>query len=134
MINVESMDHIGIIVSDATKAANWYKSSAGYEEKGSFLLDGSKVIFVYEKNSNVMLELIQRPEGSEEAKLAEKQGWIDHIAFSVSNLEKEFLKAKEENLFIIEGICNIPGLWENGFSYFLLRSPTGEKIEYCKKH
>ena len=78
-------------------------------------------------------ELIQRPRGSSEAEEIEKNGGrIDHIAYEVEDLEKEFEEAKACGMEIIEGIEQVPEFWENGFAYFLVYSPGGEKVEYCR--
>ncbi len=133
MITCKKMQHIGIIVPDAEQCAKWYTEHSGFKEKAEFFHEGSRVKFVYSEDTGVLCELIQRPLGSDDAKRAFLTGgWIDHIAYEVENIEKEFETAKAEQLEIIEGIVEIPGFWEAGFQYFLVRSPGGEKVEYCK--
>ena len=133
MIQCEKLQHVGIIVSDAQASAKWYTDYAGFRKKAEFMASGSKVIFVYHDSSEMMLELIERPPGSDQSIQAnEGEAWIDHLAFAVRDVENEFEKAKNEHLEIIEGICDVPDFWDHGFRYFLLRSATGEKIEYCK--
>ena len=132
MVTIKALNHIGIIVPDVHKSVEWYTDKSGFEQEGDFWADGSHVIFVRNKASNVMFELIQRPDGSEEAEEALKNGGhIDHVAYEVADLPLEFARAKEAGMFIIEGICDVPTFWERGFQYFLTRSAGGEKIEYC---
>ena len=50
----------------------------------------------------------------------------------MEDLEKEFEEAKACGMEIIEGIEQVPEFWENGFAYFLVYSPGGEKVEYCR--
>lgn len=127
------MQHIGILVPDVEKAAQWYIEQSGFTKKAEFMSGGSKVIFVVSKTSHVMCELIQRPDGSEEAKEVERMGGhVDHIAYEVEDIEKEFEKAQKNHLDVIEGIVQVPEFWENGFEYFLVHAATGEKVEYCR--
>lgn len=133
MVTVKGLQHIGILVPDAEGAANWYIEKSGFEKKAEFMTSGSRVIFVYSKASGVLCELIQRPEGSAEGEeIRKKGGKIDHIAYEVEDLEKEFAEAKACKMDIIEGIVPVPEFWDNGFAYFLVHSAGGEKVEYCK--
>lgn len=133
MIKVKSLQHIGILVPDVEKAAKWYIEQSGFKKKAEFMASGSRVIFVTSEESGVMCELIQRPDGSAEAEEIKKNGGhVDHIAYEVDDIEKEFVEAKRCQLDIIEGIVQVPEFWENGFEYFLVHTSTGEKVEYCR--
>ena len=121
MVKSKGLQHIGILVPDAEAAAKWYIEKSDFEKKGEFTAQGSRVIFVYSRDTKVMCELIQRPAGSEEAADVEKHGGrIDHIAYEAEDLEKEFA----------HGIVEVPEFWENGFQYFLVYGAGGEKVEY----
>lgn len=133
MVTIKALQHIGIIVPDVKASAAWYIEKSGFVQEGDFWADGSHAIFVRNPASNVLFELIQRPDGSEEAKEAqEKGGHIDHVAYEVEDLERELANAKACGMELIEGICDVPTFWENGFQYFLVRSAGREKIEYCR--
>lgn len=132
MVKIKALQHIGIIVPDVQESAKWYIEKSGFVKEGDFWADGSHAIFVRNPASGVLFELIQRPDGSDEAVEAqEKGGHIDHIAYEVEDLPLEFAHAKEEGMEVIEGICDVPTFWDNGFQYFLVRSAGREKIEYC---
>jgi catechol 2,3-dioxygenase-like lactoylglutathione lyase family enzyme len=134
MIETRGIQHIGLIVPDADAAEKWYRETTGFVKKAEFCTgSGIRAVFVYSDKMRLMYELIQHPEGSDIARKAQiRGGWIDHIAFEVEDIEKEFAEAKRQELLIIEGIVDIPEFWEKGFRYFLVRSPGGEKVEYCK--
>ena len=133
MIKVKSLQHIGILVPDVKKAAHWYIQQSGFQKKAEFMASGSRVIFVVSEESHVMCELIQRPDGSLEAEEINKNGgYVDHIAYEVEDIEKEFEEAKRCQLDIIEGIVQVPEFWEHGFEYFLVHTAAGEKVEYCR--
>lgn len=133
MVHIKSLQHIGILVPDVEAAARWYTEKSGFHKKAEFMASGSRVIFVYSPESKVLCELIERPEGSCEWEDIKKNGGrIDHIAYEVENLEKEFAEAKACGMDIIEGIEQVPEFWEHGFAYFLVHAPGGEKVEYCR--
>lgn len=133
MVKSTSLQHIGILVPDAEKAAKWYCEKSDFERRAEFMSQGSQVVFVYSRATGALCELIQRPAGSKEAADIEKNGArIDHIAYEVEDLELEFAHAKEAGMDIIEGIVDIPEFWDNGFRYFLVRGAGGEKVEYCR--
>ncbi len=133
MIEIKELQHIGILVPDAQAAAKWYIEKSGFCKKAEFYTGGNRVIFVYNAAGRVLCELIQRPEGSEEAEEIKKNGGrIDHIAYAVEDIETEYEKAVKSRMNILEDIVDIPEFWDRGFRYFLVRSQSGEKVEYCK--
>lgn len=133
MVIADRLQHIGILVPDAEEAAKWYQEKAGFSYRATFYSGGSKIIFVHSSSTGVLCELIQRPEGSEEAREVEASGGrVDHIAYECDDLEAAFLEAKACGMEIIEGIVDIPEFWSHGFRYFLTKSATGEKVEFCK--
>lgn len=134
MIQNIGVNHIGLIVPSVDEAEKWYCQVAGFEKKAEFYTGLIKAVFVYSESADTMLELIQHPDSSEIAqKVQAAGGFIDHIAFEVEDIEKEFEAAVHHpDLEIIEGIVHIKEFWDKGFDYFLLRAAGGEKIEYCK--
>ena len=132
MITTNGFQHIGIIMPDLGKAADWYVSTQGYTVVSEREADGSHVRFLKDEHGN-MLELIERPDNSEEKQKAiENGGWIDHLAFAVDDVQKAHDEAVRLGMDIIEGPVLVPGFWDNGLAYVLVRSPGGEKIEFCK--
>jgi len=134
MLNIKNLDHIGIIVCNAEASATWYIKVAKFSKVDTFDINGSKIVFVKNNESGVMLEIIQKPENSEIAnKVKDNKGYIDHIAFGTDDVEKEAEEAKKMGLEIIEGPVVIPEMWKNGIKFLMIKAATGEKIEYCKK-
>ena len=128
-----NIQHIGIIVEDAEVAAEWYIVNSGFKRIAQFETDGNYIVFIHSESANIIFELIQRPEGDPESvKAKNKGGWIDHIAFTVEDLEKEYKTAVQNNLEILYPITVIPEFWENGFEFFLVKTASGEKMEYCR--
>lgn len=134
MIHALGIQHIGLIVPDVRKAEQWYTETMGFARKGEFhTASGIHAVFVRSDTLDVMYELIQHPQGSDIQRRAEVcGGWMDHIAYETEDLEAEMEHAKKLGALIIEGIVDVPEFWDNGFRYFLLRAPGGEKVEFCK--
>ncbi|GEM_PF-1947106 len=133
MVTIKNLQHIGILVPDVDEASRWYIEKSGFVKRAEFMVGGSRVIFVFNEASGILCELIQRPDGSKEARDIEANGGrIDHIAYEVEDLEKELAAAKAAGMEIIEGIEQVPEFWDHGFAYILTRAAGGEKVEYCK--
>lgn len=134
MLSIERIQHIGLIVPDADEAAAWYRNAGGFQKKAEFrTAAGIRAVFVAAEKPDLLYELIEHPAGSDIARKAQREGgWLDHVAFQTQDLEAELQKARALGMQVIEGICTIPEFWENGFQYFLVRSPSGEKVEYCR--
>lgn len=132
MVQCNGLNHIGIIVPDVEAAAAWYVEKGGFAQKGDFIADGSRAVFVQNSQAGVMLELIQRPEGHEQALQAAQGAFVDHVAYQVEDINRTLEEAKACGMDIIEGVCQVPTFWENGFAYVLVRAAGGEKVEYGK--
>ena len=132
MIAITGTDHIGLYVADARKAANWYIGNLGFKEVGAFKLPaGHSIIFVRSETAGITYEMVQQPAGSPAAaEFATKPGRVDHIAFSVADVEKAFSDAKKAGAEVIEGIVHLPELWKNGYRYFMIKGAGGETVEF----
>lgn len=133
MISTRKLDHIGVYVADARKAADWYIAAMGFKEIGNFrLAAGHSIIFVRSESLSLTYEFVQQPSGSPLAEeLGKHGGRVDHLAFIVDDIEASFLSAKTAGEDIIEGIIDLPELWQNGFRYYMVRTAGGERIEFC---
>lgn len=133
MIKTTAVDHIGVYVANARKAADWYISTMGFSEIGNFRLGaGHAIIFVRSEALNLTYELVQQPAGSPAAEeFANGGGRVDHVAFVVDDIEASLQDAKKQGLDIIEGIVDLPELWTKGFRYYMVRATGGEKVEFC---
>jgi catechol 2,3-dioxygenase-like lactoylglutathione lyase family enzyme len=134
MLNLKNLQHIGVCVADASKNAQWYIDALGFVKMGEFHTDdGFKAVFVKSEKTGAMYEFYQHPEGSAgAAEMDIRKGVLDHIAYEVDDLEGEYKKAVEEGLEVLQGLTDIPSFWDNGFRYFIVKSPAGDKVEICK--
>ncbi len=133
MIATTGLQHVGVFVADARRSADWYIQSMGFREIGRFAsASGQDVIFVRSDALGLTYEMVQQPAGSEAAaEFVNNPGRVDHLAFSVADIEAAFRQAREDGEHIIEGIVDIPEFWDNGFRYFLVRAAGGERVEFC---
>lgn len=133
MIETAALQHVGVFVANARKAADWYIDAMGFKEIGHFRTGGGQdVVFVRSDALGLTYELVQQPAGTAAAEeFANGPGRVDHLAFVVNDIESAFEEAKRRGEEIIEGIVDIPEFWERGFRYFLVKAAGGERVEFC---
>lgn len=61
---------------------------------------------------------------------ARNDGFIDHVALDVSDIDQAYTELKDTGLSPMEGAPVELPFWENGAKYFNVRGPDGEKIEF----
>ncbi|MCD7034148.1 VOC family protein [Metabacillus sp. GX 13764] len=119
---IEKLEHVGIMVKDLETSISFYQDIIGLDVIDKFHPAPSiKIAFLgYKTRGEIIIELIQ---GSKEGLPAE--GKVNHIAFTVSEIEKEMerLKAKKVN-FTQKDIHNL-----SGSKYIFFRGPDGELLE-----
>lgn len=132
MIKTTKLDHIGVYLADPVKDADWYVKYLGFKITGDFTLpSGHRAIFIVNDAANVTYELVGQPEGSPEyAKFKNGPADIAHVAFAVADVDEAFKQAKADGLDITEGIVDLPEFWSKGYRYFMVKTPTGEIVEF----
>jgi lactoylglutathione lyase len=132
VLKTTKLDHIGVYLDDIKSAKAWYVDHLGCKTIGEFKLpQGHEIVFVREPVSGTTYELVGQPVGSAVYQVVKGgKGLIDHVAFAVEDIEASFSQAKTEGLDIIEGIISLPELWANGYRYFMVRTSSGEKVEF----
>jgi len=121
------LGHIGIIVKDIEVSKKFYCDNLNFELVHENVLAGSegetKLAFV--TTGGCTLELIQKP-----AYIDRKDGYVDHIAFKVKDIENAWKQLKSRGIvFTAEDITTAPALFENGDRWILFRGPDGELLE-----
>ncbi len=134
MIKTTELQHIGIYMTDPAAAADWYVKNMGFQIIGDFTIAANSVraVFIRSQALGVTYELVGQPKGTPLYDELRKNSSVDHIAYTVEDVDAAFAQAKAENLDITEGIVEIPEFWEKGFRYFKVRTPTGESVEFCR--
>lgn len=118
------IDHINLSVPNIQEAVDFYTGVLGFKIVGEYFLGQMRFVFV--SNGTISYEIMQKPEFA--------VGVLEHMAYSSTDLQKDFdyFKQLDSNLILSE-INFIQGLFENGMYFFFIKSPTGERIEFCQR-
>jgi lactoylglutathione lyase len=126
--NFNGLQHIGLPVTNIDHSREFYQQFGFQEVMAKEFSFGSGLAQVsMMERAGVILELYQLP-GAERAA---KGGPVDHIAFSVDDIDQAFAELKAAGMEIIEE--NAPmrlEFWERGCKFFTIRGPDGEKLEF----
>lgn len=129
--NVGGWSHLGIPTHDIDTSREFYRrlgfSEALYQEVPG--PDGTAKILMMAIGS-FMIELYQLPGFDAQAAAALQDGVIDHIALDVRDAAQAFADLQQAGIQPLEDSPVRLPLWENGVSYFNVRGPNGEKIEF----
>jgi 4-hydroxyphenylpyruvate dioxygenase-like putative hemolysin len=115
VLNLKSVDHVGIHVRDINKVIDVWQKMYGIgpwavREMKRTLPDGkvltTKLAFAYSENG-VEFELIQPPEGSQQWMDAHGEG-LQHWGFFVDDVNGEAAKLVEKGAKIV---AQVPGQW-----------------------
>ena len=123
--------HLGIPVTNIEKSRNFYKQF-GFDEIMSAEIpvnaDAIKAAMI--QKDDFVIELYQLV-GKELAEIAtRKDGHIDHIALNVVDVEQAFAQLRAARMNMIEKAPVYLDFWDNGYKYFNIRGPGGEKLEF----
>lgn len=129
-----NIDHIGIAVRDMDKALNIYKGIFGLELEKIELVEDQKVKIAFLPIGSSKLELLEPvdPE-SPVFNYIEKNGeGIQHIAFTVNDIEKVLKKLKQNRIKLID---ETPSLGAGGVKIAFIhpKSTHGVLIELVEQ-
>lgn len=117
--------HIAIVVKDLNISANFYTNILGFKKIGEF--DDERLRFLYLSNDQEVIELLQYKITDDKSR---NYGTIDHLAFSVQDLDKEIKILKEHQ---IELAFEQPRVAIEGKSIMFFYGPDRERIEYIEE-
>lgn len=113
-------NHIGIRVSNIEVSEKFYSEVMGFTLKERF--ENEKLILVFLQNENTVIELVYQKDGLYNYV---KNGILEHMAFTVPDIEKYVEKLKEHNItFISKNIIKF-----KGELIIFFEGPDGEKLE-----
>lgn len=116
------MNHVGIIVKDSMISRRFYLEVLGLELEG--IHEDERVILTFLKAGQGTIELIEKKNVEEVL----PRGVVEHIAFTVENMEEKVNKLKECNVTLISGEPYIVGKKK----IFFFQGPNGEKLEFVQ--
>ncbi|MGL5437635.1 MAG: VOC family protein [Lachnospiraceae bacterium] len=126
-MKIDGLAHIGLFIKDAEVSERFYIDILGFQRiwRTENLGAGGTEIITFIRNGNLVLELVQSPFWQERA-----DGWFDHIAINVEELDNVIESLKEKNISFEEGSYTIaPHIFEHGSKWVLFRGPDGEHLE-----
>jgi lactoylglutathione lyase len=119
---VVDMNHVGVIVDNMEVSKKFYEEIIGGRLEHTYENENVQLAF-YRVGSGVV-ELVKRKHVSHSRNL----GVVEHIAFTVDNIEESIEGLKRNNIRLISD--NIIPM-ENKLLFFF-EGPNGEKLEYVQ--
>jgi lactoylglutathione lyase len=121
---IKKLEHVGVMVNNFEKSIGFYQNILGFELFETFEHDGTniKLAFLGDKKINqIYVELIFGKENE-----YPNEGKVNHIAFTVDNIEEEMERLKSHNVvFKSEN----PTVLQNGGKFIFFQGPDGESLE-----
>lgn len=120
---INKLEHIGIMVKDMDVSIRFYSEVLGLHLVGREKLDdGVELGFLsYPDSENIQVELISRGHDDIPAK-----GKVDHLAFTVSDIEEEVERLRRLGVRLID---ETPKTILDGIKIAFFYGPDGERLE-----
>ena len=130
-IKINSIQHIGIPVTDLKKSEAFYEG-LGFKNVMStfFEINGNKGYVSMMQRDEMVMELYQLPEPELTEIKARKNGHVDHVAFDVDDAEATYQLLKANGYTMLEPAPVFLQFWQKGCKYFNIAGPDGERLEF----
>jgi catechol 2,3-dioxygenase-like lactoylglutathione lyase family enzyme len=130
-LKLNHIQHIGIPVTDLKVSEAFYRKLGFKNVMNSvFEFNGDKGLVAMMKLNDMIIELYQMPEAELKEVRERKNGYIDHIAFDVDDINETFQELKAAGFTILEEQPVFLSFWEKGCKYFNITGPCGERLEF----
>ena len=130
-LKINSLQHIGIPVTDISRSALFYEKLGFKNVMGStFEYNGNKGVVAMMKLNGMIVELYQMPEAELTEIRNRQNGHIDHIAFDVDDIDATFNELRQASFNAQEEAPVFLAFWKNGCRYFNITGPDGERLEF----
>ncbi|WP_254842776.1 VOC family protein [Bacillus sp. MRMR6] len=120
------MEHVGIMVKNMDESLAFYQNILGLELRNrEWLNESVELAFLFfPEQPSVEIELVY-------GVLVENEGIVNHLAFTVENIETELVRLKEAGVTLIdeEPQTVLKGTVKIAFFY----GPNGEKLELVER-
>jgi lactoylglutathione lyase len=132
--NMSGWSHLGIPVTDLERSKFFYERFGFKQTLHAEIPQDSECIrAVMMEKDGFTIELYQLTSKDIPEIRSRKDGRIDHIALDVADAEKAFQELKAAGLEPLESAPVTLPFWENGVTYFNVRGPDGEKVEFIQR-
>lgn len=133
--NLGGWAHLGIPTTDYQQIKAFYEQFGFKEVMYVNIPVGDEKIHItmVEKNGFI-LEFYQLFGDDLKEVRTRKDGYIDHIAFGVLDIDQAYQELKAAGLkILVDRPVFLRGVWGKGVKYFFIRGPEGEKIKFNQK-
>ena len=129
--NLGGIQHLGVPVTNLDTSVRFY-ANLGFDRIMSAEVpeENDAIQVAMMKHENVIIELYQLTGEEREALKSRSDGHIDHVAFSVKDINRAFDDLTSAGFETIEEKPVFLDFWKNGCKYFAIRGPDGEKLEF----
>ena len=131
--NFKGLQHLGVPVTNLRASVDFY-TQLGFQRILATLVDvpeeNDTVHVAFMEQKGVTIELYQVTKKELSALRSRKDGHVDHIAFDVADVNKAFEELKAAGFEMVEDKPVFLNFWDKGCSYFAVRGPDGEKLEF----
>jgi lactoylglutathione lyase len=120
------MEHVGIMVNDMDESLAFYQNILGLELRSrEWLNDSIELAFLFfPEQPSVEVELVYGGP-------VENEGIVNHLAFTVENIEAELVRFKEAGVKLVD---EEPQSILNGtVKIAFFQGPNGEKLELVER-
>jgi len=133
--NFRGLQHLGIPVTNLETSVGFY-TRLGFRRILAAHVDEAqgRVLVAFMEQRGVIIELYQVTEPEREEIRTRKDGHVDHIAFDVADVQEAFEELKSAGFEMVEEKPVFLDFWKRGCSYFAIRGPDGEKLEFNQIH
>ncbi len=116
-----SLAHLGLVVADAQRSADFYTQILGCTVTGKMETENLKIVYLQTSGQVIeLLEYIPAPP------IKRGAGFFDHIAYSVSDIAESVVRLREQG---IRFETETPRLTLTGKKIIFFSGPDGERIE-----
>ncbi len=130
--NLQGLQHLGLPTADINTTKTWYQEVLGFETVHEAVLQehGGETKVAFLKLDNLIIETYQQPEHVRKEAGIDKDGYVEHIALNVRDVDAAFKEITAAGIEVLEGAPRFLPFWDNGVRFFTIRGPNREKIEF----
>ncbi len=120
------MEHVGIMVNDMDESLAFYQNILGLELRNrEWLNDTVELAFLFfPEQPSVEIELVYGGK-------VENEGIVNHLAFTVENIEAELVRLKEAGVKLVDEEPR--GILNDTVKIAFFQGPNGEKLELVER-
>jgi len=120
------MEHVGIMVNDMDESLEFYQNILGLKLRNrEWLNDTVELAFLYfPEQPSVEIELVFGVQ-------AENEGIVNHLAFTVEDIEAELVRFKEAGVKLIDEEPR--SILNDKVKIAFFHGPNGEKLELVER-